>query len=277
MINLKSLEEIEVIRRGGQILANILQRLIKEVRPGVSTEYLENIAAEMMAAAGGRPAFKNYDMGDGIFFPSILCISINEEVVHGSSLPARILRDGDIVDIDLGMEWPTDLKLRQELKIPINPWSENGGYFTDMCQTVAVGKISRGARKLLKVTAACLVAGIKQVKPGNSLNDIGRAVQTLAEAHGYGVVRDLVGHGVGHYSHEEPNVFNYEIKPNSRENLILKPGLVIAIEPMINLGDWRVKIAANKFTIITADHSLSAHFEHTVAVTDSGYKILTAL
>lgn len=277
MMKLKSADEIEVIRQGGKILAYILQRLVKEVKSGVSTEYLENIASEMMAAAGGLPAFKDYDMGDGIFFPSILCISINEEVVHGVALPGRILKDGDIVDIDLGMEWPVTKKLQKELKVPINPYSKNGGYFTDMCQTVAVGKISRPARKLLKVTQACLLAGIKQVKPGNTLNDIGRAVQNLAEAHGYGVVRDLVGHGVGYLAHEDPNVCNFEIKANSKENLVLRPGLVIAIEPMINLGNYRVKVASNKFTVVTADDSLSAHFEHTVAVTADGYKILTAL
>lgn len=277
MFKIKTKEEIEIIRQGGKILASILQALIKEVKPGISTEYLENIAAKMMSAVGGRPAFKNYDMGEGIFFPSILCISINEEVVHGSALPARILKNGDIVDIDLGMEWPADSKLRQELKAPLNSQSETGGYFTDMCATVAVGKISREAKKLLKVTELCLWAGIEQVKPGNSLNDIGRAVQAIAEAHNYGVVRDLVGHGVGYLAHEDPNVFNYEIKENSRENVILQPGLVIAIEPMINLGDWRIKVAPNKFTIVTADKSLSAHFEHTVAVTADGYEVLTAL
>lgn len=277
MINLKSSDEIAVIRRGGQILAAILARLIKEVKPGLTTAELENIAATMMTAAGGRPAFKNYDMGGGIFFPSILCISINDEVVHGPALPARLLKAGDIVDIDLGMEWPAIPELQAKLGVPRNPHSEFGGFFTDMCATVAVGKISREARKLLRVTRACLKVGIEQVKPGNTLNDIGRAVQSLAEANGYGVVEDLVGHGVGYLAHEDPNVFNYEIKQNSRENIVLKPGLVIAIEPMINLGDWRVKIAANKFTVVTADQSLSAHFEHTVAVTDTGYEILTAL
>lgn len=277
MIYFKTKEEIMVMRAGGKILASILKTLIEEVKPGLGTAELEDRAAKLMAEAGGRPAFKDYDMGGGIFFPSILCISINNEVVHGPALPNRVLNSGDIVDIDLGMEWPADDKLRAKLGAPRNPHSPLGGYFTDMCATIAVGKVSREAKKLIKVTHDCLWAGIEQVKPGNTLNDIGRAVQTLAESHGYGIVRDLVGHGVGHYAHEEPNVCNYVIPANSRENLVLKPGMVLAIEPMINLGSGRVKIAPNGFTIISADKSLSAHFEHTIAITDTGYEIITAL
>lgn len=277
MVYFKTAAEIKVIREGGRILATILQALIKETKPGVSTASLEDLANRLIAAAGGQPAFKNYPMGGGIFFPSTVCISINDEVVHGSALPARIIKSGDIVDLDIGMEWPATLELRQKIGAPTNPHSKHGGYFTDMCATVGAGKISHEAKKLLSVTRECLQAGINQVKPGNTLNDIGRAIFSIADLHGYGVVRDLVGHGVGYLAHEEPDVCNFPIKDNSPDNLVLKPGMVIAIEPMINLGDWRVKVAKNGYTILSADASLSAHFEHTVAVTEDGFEILTAL
>lgn len=277
MIYIKSQAEIAVMRQGGRILAKILKSLLAEVKPGTSTAYLEGQAASMMAKAGGRPAFKGYDMGGGIFFPSILCISINDEVVHGGALPDRILENGDIVDIDLGMEWPIKEETRKKIGAPRNPHSELGGYYTDMCATVPVGKISREKKKLLSITRDCLSLAIEQAKPGNTLNDIGRAVEGLASAHGFGVVRDLVGHGVGYFAHEAPNVVNYEINPRSRDNLVLRPGMVIAIEPMINLGDWRVEMADNDYTIITADGSVSAHFEHTVAITEKGNEIITAL
>ncbi len=277
MVYLKTKAEIKVIRSGGQILAAILQALIKETKPGVSTASLEDLANRLITAAGGYSAFKNYPMGGGIFFPSTLCVSINNEVVHGAALPDRIIQAGDIVDLDIGMEWPITPELQAKMGAPLNPHSKHGGYFTDMCATVGAGKISHEAKKLLSVTQECLAAGIAQVKPGNTLNDIGRAISRIALRHGYGVVRDLVGHGVGYLAHEEPDVCNFEIRQNSPDNLVLKPGMVIAIEPMINIGDWRVDVADNGYTIVTADDSLSAHFEHTVAVTEDGYEILTAL
>lgn len=275
MVYKKDLEEIRIIREGGRILSQILKEMVAEVRPGVSTLALENILVKRIKEAGGRPAFKDYDMGDGILFPSALCASINNEVVHGTAIPGRLLKSGDIIDLDIGMEWPVDSKVRERVKAPINKHSDGGGFYTDMCATVAVGKISGEAKKLLKVTRECLEAGIKQAKPGNTLNDIGSAIQFIAETHGYGVVRDLVGHGVGYLAHEDPNVFNYAISPRSRENLVLEVGMVIAIEPMINAGTWKVDVADNDFTIITADDSLSAHFEHTVAITENGPEILT--
>ena len=214
-------------------------------------------------------------MGDDIFFPSALCASINEEVVHGTAIPGRLLKSGDIIDLDIGMEWPVDPKVREQVKAPINKFSADGGFYTDMCVTVSVGKISQEAKKLLKVTRECLEAGIAQAKAGNTLNDIGKTIQFIAETHGYGVVRDLVGHGVGYFAHEDPNVFNYGIPQRSSENIVLEPGMVIAIEPMINLGTWKVKVAKNNYTILSADNSLSAHFEHTVAITEKGPEILT--
>jgi methionyl aminopeptidase len=275
MVYKKSLEEIAVIRQGGKILAAILKELISEVKPGVSTLALENILVKRIKEAGGRPSFKDYDMGGGIYFPSALCASINEEVVHGSAVPGRLLKSGDIIDLDIGMEWPVDPALREKLQIPVNKFSKEGGFYTDMCATVAVGKVTQEAKKLLQVTRECLEAGIRQARVGNTLNDIGKAVEQIASQHGYGVVRDLVGHGVGYLAHEDPNVFNYAIPVKSRENLVLESGMVICIEPMINLGTWRVDMADNDFTVVTADDSLSAHFEHTIAITDKGPEILT--
>ncbi len=275
MVYLKTKEEIRIIKAGGKILAAILARLIKEVKPGVETEYLEDLADKLIRENGGRPAFKNYPMGGGLFFPSTLCVSINNEVVHGSSLPSRQIKEGDIVDLDIGMEWPVTPALREKFKAPINKHSKGGGFFTDMCATVPAGKISKEAKRLLKISEECLYRAIKVVKPGRTINDLARAIEGYAESNGYGVVRDLVGHGVGYFAHEQPDVFNFEINEDARENLVLEPGMVIAIEPMINAGDWRVKIARNGYTVITADNSLSAHFEHTVAVTDHGCEILT--
>ncbi len=255
MVTIKTAKEINIIRQGGHKLALILQALAKACKPGVDTGYLEQMTNDLIIKAGGRPAFKGYDMGDGIYFPTALCASINNEVVHGAALPARVLKSGDIIDLDIGMEWQ--------------------GLYTDTCLTVGVGKISKEAKQLIRVTKEALEIGIRQVKPGNTLNDIGSAIENFVDQYGYGVVRDLVGHGVGYQAHEDPNVFNYAIPKNSRENITLKEGMVICIEPMINLGTWEVKTAKNGYTILTDDNSLSAHFEHTIAVTKKGYEILT--
>lgn len=275
MVYIKTAAEIEAIRAGGRILAKILKTLAAAVKPGVSTADLEATMLTMVAEAGGRPAFKDYPMGGGIFFPSAICASINEEVVHGAAIPGRILHEGDIIDLDIGMEWPVRPELRKSLGLPLNSHSAGGGFYTDMCTTVAVGQISPAAQKLLQVTQECLQAAIKRVRPGAYLNDIGGTVQKIAEAAGYGVVRDLVGHGVGYQAHEDPEVYHYLINPRSGANLELKAGMVICIEPMINAGTHRVDVADNGYTIISADRSLSAHFEHTIAVTPTGYQILT--
>lgn len=275
MVYIKTKEEIRIIKEGGKRLSTILARVLKEVKPGVETGYLEEMADKMIRDIGGRPAFKNYPMGGGVFFPSTLCISINNEVVHGTALPSRLIKAGDIVDLDIGMEWPVLPEIREKFKAPVNKHSKGGGFYTDMCATVPAGPISKDAKKLLRVSQECLQRALKLVKPGNTLNDLARAIQGHAESHGYGVVRDLVGHGVGYFAHERPDVFNFEINDKAPENLVLQPGMVIAIEPMINAGDWEVKTAKNGYTIITADNSLSAHFEHTVAVTEKGCDILT--
>ena len=264
-----------MIKAGGRLLSEILGRLVNELKPGVGTAQIEELALRLIEEVGGSPAFKDYPMGDGILFPSAVCVSINDEVVHGGALPNRVIKSGDIVDLDIGMEWPVKSDLRRRLNAPLNPFSKNGGFFTDMCTTVPVGPVGAETKRLLRVTQECLNRAIKAAKPGNKINDIARAVQGYAEKHGFGVVRDLVGHGVGYLAHEQPDVFNFEIWEDSPENVILEKGMVIAIEPMINAGDWRVKVARNGYTILTADHSNSAHFEHTIAITDTGAEILT--
>ncbi|MFA7364858.1 MAG: type I methionyl aminopeptidase [Patescibacteria group bacterium] len=276
MIELKTVEEIKIIREGGKILSRILDKIAAEVKPGVSSEFLEDMALSMMKEINGRPAFKDYPMGGGIYFPSALCVSINDEVVHGASLPDRVLKEGDIVGLDIGMEWP--LQTREEAEknnIPFNHRSKGGGFYTDMCRTVAVGKISKEAQKIIDISKEALMIGISKAKPGNTLNDIGRAIQSFVELNGFSVVRDLVGHGVGYLAHEEPNVFNYAINERDRENIKLKPGMVIAIEPMINAGRLNVRVDKNNYTFLTADKSLSSHYEHTVAILKDGNIILT--
>lgn len=275
MIYIKDEKEINVIREGGKHLSAILKHLVAMVKPGVSTLDLEDTANKMIAACGGASAFKNYPMGGNIFFPSTLCVSINDEVVHGAALPERIIKSGDIVDLDIGMEWPIDPEFRKKHNLPMNKYSKHGGFFTDTCFTVPAGAVSKEAKKLIAVSRECLDLALKQVKPGNRLNDIGRAVETHARKYGYGVVRDLVGHGVGYFAHEEPDIFNYEIAAKSLENVMLEKGMVIAVEPMINLGTWKIKVAKNGYTILSADSSLSSHFEHTVLVTEDGMEILT--
>lgn len=275
MIYIKDEKEIKVMRMGGKYLSAILKKLVDSVKPGVSTLDLERMANAMIAECGGAPAFNGYPMGGNIFFPSSLCVSINSEVVHGAALPERIIQSGDIVDLDIGMEWPINPDFRKKHNLPTNKYSKHGGFFTDTCFTVGAGAISKEAKKLLSVSKECLELALKKVKPGNRINDIGRAVESHADRYGYGVVRDLVGHGVGYFAHEEPDVFNYEIAEESPENIILEPGMVIAIEPMINIGTWRIKVDKNGYTILSADGSLSAHFEHTVLVTENGMEVLT--
>ncbi|MDO8667599.1 MAG: type I methionyl aminopeptidase [bacterium] len=261
MITIKKVDEIELIRQGGKILGQIMKKLISEVKPGVTTGHLEKLADFLIIEAGGRPSFKGFKQSAGDRpFPTALCASINNEVVHAPALPSRELKSGDIITIDVGMEYPFS--------------SGRKGYYTDMAATIAVGKVSREAQKLIKVTKLALAHGIEQVRPGNSLNSLGKAVeQYVKKASGFSVVRDLVGHGVGYELHEDPQIPNYELPYNKK--IILKPGMVLAIEPMVNVGDYNIKTGADGLTILTADGSLSAQFEHTVVVTEEGYEILT--
>ena len=248
MIQLKSARELELMAQGGKILAATIETLRSAVRPGMSTGELDTIAEEFIRGhEGAVPAFK------GLYgFPGSICASLNNEIVHGIPSAKRVLKDGDIVSLDVGVGYK--------------------GYFTDSATTVPVGTISPEAQRLLDVTQRALAAGIDAAVLGNHIGDIGAAVQGVVEESGFTVVRDLVGHGIGIEFHEEPQVPNYG-KPKRRERL--SPGLTVAIEPMVNIGGPATKTLADRWTIVTLDGSLSAHFEHTVAITENGPRILT--
>ncbi len=267
MITIKKDNEIKLLRQGGRILGQILKQLLAEIKPGITTGHLEQMADFLIKKVGGRPSFKGFKSDkDDKPYPTVLCACINNEVVHAPSLPPKELKSGDIINIDIGMEFPFYPQVSSQK-------SPKRGYYTDMAATAAVGKVNREAQKLIRVTKQALVLGIKQVRPGNSLNNIGRAIEQYVKANNFSVVRDLVGHGVGYDLHEDPQIPNYDLDYNKK--IILKPGMVLAIEPMVNAGDWRVKDGPDNMTILTADGSLSAQFEHTVLVTEQGYEILT--
>lgn len=266
MITYKTKEEIKIIREGGKILAQILSKIISKVKPGVATGYLEDMACRLILEAGGRPAFKGLKSKyDRVAYPTALCTSINEEVVHAPAYPSRQLFEGDIIGIDVGMEYPYSGKRKEK------------GLYTDMAITAGVGKINEEAKKLISVTKESLRRGLTQIKPGKSLDDLGRTIQSYVENEGFSVVRDLVGHGVGYEVHEDPQVPNYLPRQKDREVVLFKPGMVLAIEPMVNVGTYKVLSRPDGFTIVTADGNLSAHFEHTIAVTEKGIEILTEL
>jgi methionine aminopeptidase, type I len=248
MIQLKSQREIEVMARGGQILAETVTLMEQSVRPGISTQDLDRIAEEFIRShPGAVPSFK------GLYnFPASICTSINE-IVHGIPSRKRVLVEGDIVSVDVGVKFE--------------------GYHTDSATTVAVGEIPEESRRLLAITREALDAGVRAAVNGNHLGDIGAAVQQVVERAGFSVVRDLVGHGIGTGFHEEPQVPNYG-KPS--RGLRLVPGLTIAIEPMVNVGKPGIRTMPDKWTVVTVDGARSAHFEHTVAITESGPRILTA-
>lgn len=247
----KSKADIRKIREGGKILRQILAGAAKLARPGISTWELDRYAEKEILKAGGRPSFKNYGSRENPF-PAALCASVNSVVVHGIPSKKTILRAGDIVGLDIGMQYK--------------------GLYTDTAITVPVGKISADAARLLSATKRALERGIGRAKAGNRIGDIAAAVENIAKAEGLGVVRDLVGHGVGYDLHEDPQVPNYG-KAGSGE--LLAEGMVIAIEPMFTLGAYKLKVDDDGWTVRTADGSLAAHFEHTVAVGKNGAEILT--
>lgn len=261
---IKSKEDIVQIKKGGKILGEILSQLAKLCQPGVSTAEIDEVAERMILKAGGLPAFKGYkNHPSDTPFPTAICASINEELVHGIAKKDVFLENGDIFSIDIGMEYP--LKASK---------LTGRGFFTDTAITVAVGEIPNKTKELMKVTKEALEMGIRAVKPGNSIASIGKAIETYVNSAGkYGIVRDLVGHGVGHGVHEDPHIPNYY--DPKLEKFIIKPGMVLAIEPMIALGGYKIKPGPDGWTIVMADGSLCAHYEHTVIVTDKGCEIAT--
>ena len=246
MIELKSEREIRIIRENGRIVALTLSYLKEKIKPGIKTIELDKLAEEFIVKKNAIPAFKGYRG-----YPGNICASVNNEVVHG--IPGeRVLKEGEIISVDVGV-----------LK---------NGFYADGAWTFPVGEISNQAKKLLEVTLESLEAGISQALAGNRLGDISYAVQSIAEKNGYSVVRDLTGHGIGRQMHEDPPIPNFG-SPGT--GLLLKEGMILAIEPMVNAGGYEIKTLEDNWTVVTLDGSLSAHFEHTVAITQNGAEILT--
>lgn len=244
MVVIKSAEEIAIMRKCGKTLAAILDRLRVEVKPGIKTSRLNVIMAEESERRGVIPSFKNYRG-----FPANLCVSVNDEIVHG--IPGeRILQERDIVSLDVGVKF--------------------NGFHTDAATTIGVGRISKEAEKLISVTEGSLKSGVAQAINGAWVGDISSAIQNYVESEGFSVVREYTGHGVGRELHEEPQIPNFM----AGKGLLLRKGMTLAIEPMVTAGDWRTKLAANHWTVLTADGSLSAHFEHTIAITGDEAEIL---
>jgi methionyl aminopeptidase len=244
MVIIKSDEEIVIMRKCGKILAAILDKLRAEVRPAIKTGQLDIIMAEESEKRGVIPSFKNYRG-----FPANLCVSINDEIVHG--IPGeRILQEGDIVSLDVG--------------------AKLNGFHTDAAITIGVGRISKEAEGLIAVTEGSLKSGIAQAISGAWVEDISSAIQHYVESKGFSVVREYTGHGVGRDLHEEPQIPNFVVGKGP----LLRKGMTLAIEPMVNAGDWHTKLADNQWTVLTADGSLSAHFEHTIAISDNEAEIL---
>ena len=250
---LKSPPEIDLMDRANRIVRSVLEALRERVRPGMSTAEIDAFAEEQIRRAGAEPAFKGYPhRNDGRDFPATVCASLNDEVVHGIPSSKVVLQEGDILSVDCGVLFK--------------------GYFGDAAETYAVGTISEEAARLLRVTREALLLGVEQARPGNRVSDIGHAVQQHVEGHGYSVVREFVGHGIGSSLHEDPQVPNFG-KPG--HGVRLAPGMVLAIEPMVNAGGPEVLLsAADGWTARTRDGSLSAHFEYSVAVTEDGPRVL---
>ena len=251
MVVLRSRAEIETIRRACRIVAQVLERLRALVEPGVTTGELDRRAEEWARSMGAEPAFKGYAVG-GRVYPASLCVSINEEVVHGMPSADRMLREGDIVGLDFGVVYE--------------------GYYGDGAVTVPVGGVRPDAERLMRVTREALEKGIERMEVGKRIRDVSAAIQEHAESHGYSVVREFVGHGVGRSMHEEPQVPNY-VDPKCNQRL--RPGMTLAIEPMVNAGGPDTRVLDDGWTVVTADGQWSAHFEHTVLVTEGEPEILT--
>jgi methionyl aminopeptidase len=245
-VNIWKGEDLTRIRESNRLCAQVLHEVTQSIEPGIPTEELDRIAEKLVRSKGARPAFKGYHG-----YPASLCVSINEQVIHG--IPgSRMVQPGDVVSVDMGVEYR--------------------GFYGDCSKTVPVGSVNDEVKELLKVTEHALMAGIDRARDGNRISDISHAIQITAESAGFSVVQDFVGHGIGRALHEPPQIPNYG-PPG--EGIILKSGMVFAIEPMVNIGDHRVRILSDGWTAVTWDSSCSAHFEHTVLVTGDGAEILT--
>lgn len=248
-VTIKSEREIELMREAGKILAKTHEELEKSIKPGISTKEIDRLGEEIIRGYGCIPSFKNYNG-----YPASICVSVNDEVVHGIPNKKRILQEGDIVSLDAGVIYK--------------------GFHSDAARTHGVGVISQEAEQLIQVTKQCFFEGIKYAKIGNHLNDISSAIQAYAEHFGYGVVRDLVGHGIGTHLHEDPEVPNFAQK---RKGIRLQAGMTLAIEPMINAGRLDVEWLDDDWTVVTEDGSLSAHYENTILICEDGPEILSLL
>jgi methionyl aminopeptidase len=246
MINIKTKEEIEIMAKAGRILAQIMKELTARVKPGITTKELDKTAEGLVLKYGAKPSFKNYQN-----FPATVCTCVNEELVH--CVPSsRVLKEGDILSLDMGVVYK--------------------GYHSDMAVTLPVGEISQEAQRLIRTTKKALKRGIKKVRAGVTFGDIGNTIQRYVEGQGYGVVKDLCGHGIGRDLHEDPDVPNYGQRGRGPK---ISEGMVFCIEPMVTVGDYNIKKAQDGYGYATKDGSLSAHFEHTIAVTSKGPRILT--
>ena len=246
-VTIKSAREIERMRVAGKILASVHEELGKALKPGMSTLDIDRLGEELIRSHGCVPSFKNYNG-----YPASICVSVNDEIVHGIPNSHRIIHEGDIVSLDAGVIYE--------------------GYHSDAARTHAGGVIDPKAQKLIDVTRESFFEGIRQAKAGNYLNDISSAIQAYAESFGYGVVRDLVGHGIGSHLHEDPEVPNFARK---KKGIRLQAGMTLAVEPMINAGTWQVSWMSDGWTVVTKDHSLSAHYENTILITDGEPEILS--
>lgn len=247
IIELKTPEEIELMKQAGRILREILDEIVRHVKVGVTTAELDKLAYELISDAGCVPAFLGYKG-----YPATLCTSINEEVVHGIPSPKRRLKEGDIISLDIGLA--------------------KNGFFADKAVTIGIGKLDEVSQRLIEVTEQALYIGINEARAGNRVGDISAAIQEFVESHGFSVVREYSGHGIGRNLHEPPQILNYGKRGTGPR---LLSGMTLAIEPMVNVGDWRTIRLPDKWTVVTIDNLRSAHFEHTIAITDKEPLILT--
>jgi methionyl aminopeptidase len=265
MIKLKTKEEIEIMSQGGKILARTMRELERNVRPGITTLELDRLAESLLLNSGGKCSFKGYGGQTEEPYPFCLCASVNEEIVH--AVPSeRVLKEGDIISLDLGVEYK--------------------GFHSDMAITVPVGKVSALAKRLIENTRRALEVGIAEIKPQNRIGDASRAIQRYIEGEGFGVVRELCGHGIGSKLHEDPEILNSVSSDKATVDkadyfgaakIVMKEGMVLCFEPMVTVGDWHIKKSRDGFGLETKDGSLSAHFEHTIAVTKEGHLVLTEI